>query len=208
MTPIYLRYNSGLAVCENGQRLADLLKQWLSQLPADKTPRVLCHSMGGLVMRSALHMAEQAGDDWPARLGEVIFLGTPHQGAVLEKTGSLIDYLLSINPYSAPFAKLGQVRSQGIRNLRLGSITADHQTIQLPQHVDAFALAGNTRMNDQHGWIGDGLVSLNSALGKHRNPALAIDFKASNTHIFDQVSHMGLLSDQQVYATIKRIFSQ
>ncbi len=210
LTPIYVRYNSGLAVYQNGQQLAALLKQFHADLPADKQLQVLCHSMGGLVMRSAMHVAEQAGDDWPERLGKVVFLGTPHQGAVLEKTGNLIDYLLTINPYTAPFAKLGHVRSHGIKNLRHGTITADHQTIQLPPGVDGYALAASTPVEGHQWhqkWIGDGLVSVDSALGGHRHPEREVLFRASHKYTFEQVSHMGLLSDQRVYQTLRKIFS-
>ena len=215
LSPIYLRYNTGLAVCDNGQRLAAQIQQFCQLLPNDKQLHVLCHSMGGLIMRSAMHLAELNGDDWPDKLGKVVFLGTPHQGAVLEKTGHLIDYLLSINPYSAPFAKLGQVRSQGIKNLRHGTIThdtitRDHQAIQLPAGVNAYALAASTKNTGKQGrqnWLGDGLVSVQSALGEHPKAGREIHFKASHKHTFKQVNHMQLLSDQQVYHTIKSILS-
>ena len=235
LSPIYLRYNTGQAVFDNGQQLAAQLQLFCQQLPADKQLHVLCHSMGGLVMRSAMHVAEQAGDDWSDKLGKVVFLGTPHQGAVLEKTGHLIDYLLSISPYSAPFAKLGQVRSQGIKNLRHGTIThdtithdtithdtithdtithgtstGDHQAIQLPAGVNAYALAASTKHTGKQGrqnWLGDGLVSVQSALGEHPKAGREIHFKASHKHTFKQVNHMQLLSDQQVYHTIKSILS-
>ena len=162
-----------------------------------------------------MHLAELNGDDWPDKLGKVVFLGTPHQGAVLEKTGHLIDYLLSINPYSAPFAKLGQVRSQGIKNLRHGTIThdtitRDHQAIQLPAGVNAYALAASTKNTGKQGrqnWLGDGLVSVQSALGEHPKAGREIHFKASHKHTYKQVNHMQLLSDQQVYHTIKSILS-
>jgi pimeloyl-ACP methyl ester carboxylesterase len=211
MSPVYLRYNSGLAVYQNGQQLAAVLQQYFAHLPDDKQLHVLCHSMGGLVMRSAMHLAEQAGEDWPERLGKVVFLGTPHQGAVLEKTGNLIDYLLSINPYTAPFAKLGHVRSHGIKNLRHGTITPDHQTIQLPACVAGYALAASTPVEGHQWhqkWIGDGLVSVDSALGGHRHPEREVLFRASHKHTFNQVSHMGLLSDPRVYQTIKQILTR
>lgn len=210
LTSFYLRYNSGLAVTDNGRQLAAQLKRFFHHLPSNKRLKVLVHSMGGLVLRSAIHVAEQAGDDWPQRLGQVLFLGTPHQGAALEQAGHLIDYLLTINPYAAPFAKLGQVRSLGIKNLRLGSITAEHQTIQLPQYLTAHALAGRLP-NDQQGqrpaWLGDGLVAVDSALGRHQRANLTIDFPPARQQTFDSVSHMGLLSDNRVYQAIKHIMS-
>ena len=125
--PIYVRYNSGLAVYQNGQQLAQWLQPFLQALPAKTTCDVLCHSMGGLVMRSAMDIASKNNQTWHNRINKVAFLGTPHQGAVLEKTGNLIDYITSISPYSAPFTKLTKVRSHGIKNLRHGTVTEQHR---------------------------------------------------------------------------------
>ncbi len=210
MIPIYLRYNSGLAVYDNGLLLEHLFKQFFNALNPEKSCDVLCHSMGGLVLRSAMHVAQETSNEWYKRLGKAVFLGTPHQGAVLEKTGNVIDYLISINPYSAPFAKLGHKRSHGIKNLRHGTITADHQTIQLPKGVDCYAFAASTQDNahqKHQQWIGDGLVSVDSALGGHKHPEREVLFKKSQKRVVENVSHMGLLSDPHVFRLLQEIYS-
>lgn len=62
LTPIYLRYNSGLHVSQNGRELALQLEQLLGHWPVPvEEVSVLAHSMGGLVMRSAAHYAQQDG---------------------------------------------------------------------------------------------------------------------------------------------------
>ncbi len=216
MIPIYLRYNSGLAVYQNGQMLSQLLNQFFAALPTDKSCDVLCHSMGGLVMRSAMNIANEANKSWLKSINKVVFLGTPHQGAVLEKTGNLIDYIISINPYSAPFTQLVKTRSHGIKNLRHGTVTQDHQTIQLPANIDCYAIAASTKdpvtdITHKHQlhltWIGDGLVSVDSALGGHKHPEREVLFKAENKTTFDNLSHMGLLSSQRVFKRIQAIFN-
>jgi len=214
MIPIYLRYNSGLAVYQNGLKLAHMLEQFFSALPPEKFCNVLCHSMGGLVMRSAMHVADECSHPWLEKISKAVFLGTPHQGAVLEKTGNLIDYIISINPYSAPLTKLVKIRSHGIKNLRHGTVTKDHQTIQLPSHVDCYAIAASTKdlgMGDAHHlhlkWIGDGLVSVDSALGGHKHPEREVLFKAKNKITFENVSHMSLLSNKKVFKRLQEIFS-
>lgn len=55
LTPLYLRYNSGLPVTENGRQFAALMATLLRVWP-HAAPRVvlLAHSMGGLVARTAL----------------------------------------------------------------------------------------------------------------------------------------------------------
>lgn len=160
-------------------------------------------------MRSALHIAQKQKAKWLKQVNKVVFLGTPHQGAVLEKTGNLIDYIISINPYSSPISKLVKVRSHGIKNLRHGTVTQDHQTIQLPDGVDCYAIAASTQVNAHHKhqqWIGDGLVSVDSALGGHKHPEREVLFKAKQKMVADNVSHMGLLSDPCVLKRLQQIY--
>src|SRR3546814_14249740 len=71
------------------------------------------HSMGGLVSRSACHHAGVVGHDWLAKLRAMVFLGSPHHGAALERGGNGLDLLLGASPYTAPFARLGKLRSAG-----------------------------------------------------------------------------------------------
>ncbi|MCX7554030.1 hypothetical protein OS175_09085 [Marinicella sp. S1101] len=211
ITTIYLRYNSGLAVYQNGHQLAAMMAEFVQALTDDKSIDVLCHSMGGLVLRSAMHVASMAAEEWLNKINKVIFLGTPHQGAVLEKTGNLIDYLISINPYSAPFAKLGHTRSHGIKNLRHGTVTKDHQIIQLPKQIKCYAFAASNAQNDANilhkKWIGDGLVTVHSALGHHKNPEHEINFPQQHQLIFKNINHMNLLSDRGVFNCIDQIIN-
>ena len=52
----------------------------------------------------------------------MIFLGTPHHGAPLERGGNWIDAILDASPYTTAFARLGKIRSAGITDLRHGSM--------------------------------------------------------------------------------------
>jgi len=209
MIPIYIRYNSGLAVYQNGLTLERMLSVFFNTFHSKKSCDVLCHSMGGLVFRSALHIANESNQTWLKHINKVVFLGTPHQGAVLEKTGNFIDYLFSINPYFVPFSKIIKLRSHGIKNLRHGTVTQDHQTIQLPDCIDAHAIAGSTHCDGHamhHKWIGDGLVSVDSALGGHKHPEREVVFNDKNKHTFKKVSHMGLLSSKRVFNCLQLIY--
>ncbi len=102
--PVYVLYNSGLSIAENGRLLAERLEE-LSGLAEIA---LLGHSMGGLVARSACHQAELAGLAWRKRLSSLVTLGSPHLGAPLERYGSLLESLLPISSYSAPLARLGR----------------------------------------------------------------------------------------------------
>src|SRR4029453_1583503 len=89
-------------------------------------------SMGGLVARSASYHGRLARHDWLRSLRRLIFLGTPHHGAPLERGGHRLDYVMELSPYVAPFTRLGKARSAGITDLRYGNITMDeHEFVPL-----------------------------------------------------------------------------
>ena len=109
-TPVYLRYNSGRSIATNGREFAaqmeTLVCNWPHPLPE---VAIVGHSMGGLVARSAVHHGRAARHEWLRSLRRLVFLGTPHHGAPLERGGHRLDYIMELSPYVAPFARLGQV---------------------------------------------------------------------------------------------------
>ncbi|HEY8047742.1 MAG TPA: alpha/beta hydrolase, partial [Ramlibacter sp.] len=85
-TPQYLRYNSGRHISSNGSDFAQLLEERVaaSPVPVERID-FIGHSMGGLVARSAVQVAQASGMAWPRLLRTMVFLGTPHHGAALER---------------------------------------------------------------------------------------------------------------------------
>lgn len=221
-TPVYLRYNSGLHISQNGQQLAALLEDLVARWPmALEHISVLAHSMGGLVMRSALHQATAAGMHWPKHLKAIAFLGTPHHGAPLERAGNWVDVLLGSTPYSRPFAKLGQLRSAGVTDLRHGVVLAqdwqgrdrfDHHDdprtpLPLPADVACFAVAATlaTRRGVvAERLLGDGLVPLRSALGQHDDPRHQLHFAPERQLLLYRTGHLQLLGNQAVTQQLLR----
>ncbi len=219
-TPVYLHYNSGLHVSTNGRSLADaleaLVREW--PVPLDELA-IVAHSMGGLVTRSACHQGAAAGHEWPRRLRAVVFLGTPHHGAPLERGGSWVDVLLGVSAYSAPLARLGQIRSAGVTDLRHGSVLDEDwagrdrferpgerpRPVPLPPgvrcHVVAATLARTAGLADQV--LGDGLVPLASALGDHADPDRALAVPEARRWIGRGLNHWDLLSHPAVYERIR-----
>ncbi len=215
-TPVYVRYNTGLHVSENGHLLAKHLQDLAAHWPVPVTElSVLAHSMGGLVTRSAVQIAQIGGLQWPNCLKNIVFLGTPHHGAPMERAGNGLDVLLGSTPYSRPFAKLGQLRSAGITDLRYGLVLdSDWQgrgrfrckpdlrtPVPLPEGVNCFAVAATTiakrgLLADR--LLGDGLVPLHSALGHHVQAARQLHFVAEHQYIAYRTNHMQLLSSPQV----------
>jgi len=142
-TPLYLRYNTGLRIAANGRSLADLLESTLAQWPRPVEQLVILgHSMGGLVARSACHHGQAAGHGWLKHLRKLVFVGTPHHGAPLERGGHRLDFVMDLSPYSAPFTQIGKMRSAGIQDLRHGSVTAHpKEFVPLPEGVQCYVAA-------------------------------------------------------------------
>jgi pimeloyl-ACP methyl ester carboxylesterase len=217
---LYLHYNSGLHISENGQEFSDLLESLVEQVPQPLELVIIGHSMGGLVARSACYYGETAGYTWPAQLQKLIFLGTPHHGAVLEKGGNLIDVVLGTSPYSAPFSRLGKIRSSGTTDLRYGNVvdedwhhsdrfdlTGDQRVpVPLPEDVACYAIAATTSQDINvlgEDLIGDGLVTVSSALGHHKNADLTLMIPETQQWVGQDMNHLDLLNHPDVYETLK-----
>ncbi|MBY0463540.1 MAG: GPI inositol-deacylase [Burkholderiales bacterium] len=224
-----LRYNTGLHVSDNGEQLARLLERLVTTWPVPLTRlTIVAHSMGGLLARSAHAAGVAAGHAWPAHLTDLVCLGTPHHGSPLERAGAWVDTLLNVTPYSAPFAKLGQLRSAGITDLRHGYVlprdwqasthprkwqqavhrhTDSRTPLPLPKGVACYTVAAT--LASQRGLLaerltGDGLVPLNSALGKHDNPTHRLAFPPDHQCVLYRTGHLELLSSPKVTAQLER----
>jgi len=220
-TPVYLHYNSGRHVSDNGSEFAELLERLIEQWPVPVQEVVIVsHSMGGLVTRSACHLAEQARSAWLSKLTKLVFLGTPHHGAPLERGGHQIDMLLGVSPYVAPFSRLGKARSAGITDLHFGAVQpADRhgsdrhghrhdarRPTPLPTGVKSYLVAATGSLHVggvRSRLIGDGLVPVASALGEHRDPKLSLKVPPSLRYVATAASHWDLLSRADVYAQLK-----
>jgi triacylglycerol lipase len=124
-TPFYVRYNTGLAVAENGRSLARLLDTLYACYPVPIEQILLIgHSMGGLVVRSACHYGTQQGERWVEQVKQVFYLGTPHDGADLERWAQNTEDALQAahNPISRLIGNVFNGRSQGIKDLRYGTL--------------------------------------------------------------------------------------
>ena len=119
-TPVYLRYNTGLHISENGQHLTSLLDDVVAAWPTPVAELILVgHSMGGLVSRSACHYAHQGNHSWVSKLRHVFYLGTPHLGAGLEQWVSRLSGVFGKLDESRPLASILDRRSAGIKDLML-----------------------------------------------------------------------------------------
>ena len=219
---LWLHYNTGRHISHNGRELADKLEQLVRAWPVQvQKLRIVGFSMGGLLARSALHYAQAAGHSWPAKLEQLFFVGTPHHGSMVERAGNMVDLFLEASPYSRALARLGKIRSAGTTDLRHGNlldvdwaphdrfaIPTDTRTpVPLPKGVRCYAIAAVAQPQPHERrsqWVGDGLVPLASALGRHPNPAFDLGLPPRRKHTFYSTTHLGLLKEPAVFALLAR----
>ena len=218
---VYLQYNSGRHISENGQEFADLLEKLYKELSEDRELIIIAHSMGGLVSRSACYYAEKLNYKWINKLQKLIFLGTPHHGAPLERGGNWFENILTISPYTKAFFRLGKIRSAGITDLRYSNLldedwqshnrfspVGDTRTpVPLPEHVQCYTVAATINENSNtliENLAGDGLVPVNSALGYHKNQEMNLSFPENNKFLCRNIKHLDLLDNVDVYNKIKK----
>jgi len=131
----------------------------------------------------------------------MVFLGSPHHGAPLERGGHWVETLGQLSPYIAPITRIAQLRSAGITDLRHGGGPA------LPKKVACYALAATTgeHPGDWRGsLLGDGLVPVSSALGEHADPALALRLPATHKAVIVSAGHFDLLDHAEAYRHLRR----
>jgi pimeloyl-ACP methyl ester carboxylesterase len=220
LTPIYLRYNTGRHVSENGRDLARLLQGLVANYPVKVEEIILIgHSMGGLVARSACHYASEEGLGWVGQLSRVFCLGTPHHGAALEKIGNVVGAVLSLVdlPGTTIPAKIIAARSAGIKDLRYGYVVdeewldrdpdalLDNQRRQIPlvPHAAYYFVSATVSQDAAHPvgqLLGDLLVRIPSASG----PAQEEAHFSIETRTYGGVLHHHLQNHPDVYELILR----
>lgn len=217
-TAVYLHYNTGLSVSTNGRILAQMMERLYDAWPVPiERLAMVGHSMGGLVARSAIHhgiLSLRGGLRWPGRVNDLVCLGTPHQGAPLERAGYGVDLLLGAAPFAAPLARLSKLRSAGINDLRMGHVvkppTDHHPTsvpVGLPEPTRCYAVAGS--LGSKTGKLtakvpGDGLVPVCSALGQDADLSRQLAFPTDHQAVFFNTGHMDLLSSTEVCGRLRQ----
>lgn len=220
-TPIYVLYNSGRNISTNGRELCEQLTGLLAAWPVPvDSISVIGFSMGGLLTRSAMHIAKAENHPWLTKVDKAVYIGTPHHGAVMERGGYWLQKSFTYSPYTAPLAALGRVRSKGITDLRHGNVQDDdwqhhdehadngdaRRPAPLPEAIKHYAIAAtlSKRPGARIGrLLGDGLVHPSSATGRHKQPELELDFPEGHTKIFYNLGHLTMLRDQRVMSQLK-----
>ena len=220
-TPLYVRYNSGRHISENGLALSKLLTRLIAVYPHEVDEIVLVgHSMGGLIARSAAHYGATNHDVWSEKLTSVFCIAAPTLGSPVEQAAGLLGGLLSAfdRVGTQVPAQLIKMRSAGIKDLRHGyTLDAEWQgkdmddplvnhRLRLPlvDGVGYYFIASTVTENPNHPvalLVGDLLVRLPSAAGQAAQPARRVEFHAGRK--LKGISHFHLANHPQVYALIR-----
>ena len=217
-TPVYLRYNTGLHISENGQYLTALLDDVVAAWPTPVTELILVgHSMGGLVSRSACHYAHQVDHSWVSKLRHVFYLGTPHLGAGLEQWVSRLSGVFGKLDESRPLASILDRRSAGIKDLSAGYLLDDHwrneglgskretDDVPLIPWANHYAISATVTASLDHPlgrWMGDFLVQPDSARGQSRDGG-HMPFPVEHTRHFGGLHHFNLLNHPSIYEALR-----
>jgi hypothetical protein len=218
-TPLYVRYNTGLHVSENGRRLSRLLAGVIGSWPMEVSEIVLLgHSMGGLVVRSACHYGERSLESWASAVRHVFCLGSPHLGAPLEKAANVAGWALDRLPETRPLARIVNGRSAGIKDLRFGYLVDEdwrnrdpdarlennRHHIPFLQTANYYYVGATLTADPRHplGYlVGDLLVRFPSASG-HDARGQHIPFHIDNGHHAGGLTHFHVLNDPDIYGQI------
>ena len=219
-TPIYLRYNTGRHISENGKALSKLLSELLEAYPVPVEEIALVgHSMGGLVARSAAHYGQEHEASWVGKLRHLACIGSPHLGAPLERAvHKLTIALRRIDAAAAQVpAEILNTRSVGVKDLRYGYTIDEEwlgrdpdevfedarQNIPLLDGVGYYFLAATISHDPAHPLgqvLGDLMVLLPSATGEHPEHARRIHF--SGGAVFPGMNHVDIANHPIVYEAL------
>ncbi len=218
-TPVYVRYNSGLHISQNGRCLSELMDELVESWPLEvERVALVGHSMGGLVARSACHRGAEEGAAWVKRVQQSVSLGTPHMGAPLEQAVHYLSAGLARLPETRPLANFLRRRSVGIRDLRQGSLVDEDWRDRDPDDLRAAACAevpllegathcfisATVTRSDRHPvgrLIGDTLVLKSSATGRSRTRP--IPFEDEFGMHLGATHHFALLNHPAVYEQLR-----
>ncbi|MEO6019285.1 MAG: alpha/beta hydrolase [Knoellia sp.] len=219
LTPVTVRYNTGLRISRNGRELDRVLTALVEHWPVPVTRLVLLgHSMGGLVIHSALAQSD-VDAPWVSRVSDTVTLGSPHLGAPLERSVNRAARAANALRHVRPLARALGVRSVGIQDLGRGNILDEEwdgpepagrtrRRVDVPlhpgiRHQAVVGLLGKRIDSKIAQLFGDGIVTAASARGAGRHVPESRRFAREDVVILPGVSHLALVHDDTVYAAVR-----
>jgi pimeloyl-ACP methyl ester carboxylesterase len=225
ITPLYIRYNSGLRISENGKKLNQLLEELIT-VYGKYIERItlIGYSMGGLVVRSAGYYSDKTQRNWLRKLSTVVLISVPNEGSYLAQLGHFTTLILRGIP-SVPThltAHIIDKRSSGMKDLRHGFMveedwknqethpasSARRTIVGLLPGVTYHMIAG-TMVKDEASLValffGDGLVGKQSAMGGASFNHTTHLSKFVTYRIFPKMNHATILTNPEVYNHLRTL---
>jgi len=222
VTPVFLSYNSGRHVSDNGKELALMLEELVTAWPVELDElNLVGHSMGGLVIRSASHYGTVNGHAWVDKLRRVFLIGAPLSGAPLEKALHVADVTLTTiwNPVTRLVGRVLRRRSAGIKDLRFGALVEEdwsghepddlrwpHRTavplVATADHYVIVGMLGGPVDRRAAQVLGDPLVTCFSAAGRTLSSWGATLVAETHMRTLSGIGHLGLAHHDDVYRQI------
>ncbi len=221
LTPVMLRFNTGLRVSDNGLALSELLADLVASWPVPLERIVLVgHSMGGLVIHSALAQASDEEDSaWLSLVTDTVTLGSPHHGSPVARGVDRAASALSRTERTRWAADLLGVRSGGVRDMAFGNVVAadwhghdpddpaDRRTHPSPRagirHRAVVGVAGGALPARAADALGDVIVPVASAA---HAPVESVErrFADDGVAVVRGADHLGLLNHAEVHEHLIR----
>lgn len=199
-TPVFLRANTGLPLRDNGVALAAYLQRLVDAWPVPITRIALIgHSLGGLVLRAAGAVAAEStasGNEWSARVSDVVTLGTPHLGAPIARGIGQGSRLLGAAPETAAFGRILDWRSAGVHDLVAG-LSDDVPPMPNARYHLVCATVTRRRRHPVGDLVGDFLVRPRSAYGQDQSGRRLFP-DADVLHV-GRTDHFGLLNHPDIH---------
>ncbi len=221
VTPIYVRFNSGLHISANGRELSKRLDALVEGWPVPvEAVNLIGYSMGGLVSRSATHYGHETKAAWLELTERLFLVAVPSRGSPVEQLANIASVTLKTipNPVTKIIAWVFRQRSAGIKDLRHGYLVDEEwQTrspdalsagrrhiVPLAADIDHYVLAGTLGDSEHHPLskiIGDALVTPFSAQDEGIAGA-SLQRSAKEAKVFPGLNHLNIVSHDEVYSQI------
>lgn len=208
-TVLYLNYNTGRRISSNGRTLSNALEKLVTKNPRITEIDLIGHSMGGMVSRSAIFYGKQSAYKWLDRVENLVCIGSPHQGAVLERLGFLFQEKIGQVRFANVIAQLANMRSAGIIDLRHGSVRDDdwehlearigqmddcRKPAPVPSSINTYLIAGTLEHESSSSKtleaLGDYLLTVKSAMGEHPHPQYRLNVPDDHKAVFYGLNHI------------------
>jgi pimeloyl-ACP methyl ester carboxylesterase len=220
--PVYVRFNHGRHISENGKELLELVLQLLKHRP-DLKINIIAYSLGCLVVRSLLYYSREKGLSLNHRnVKKVVFVSSPDGGSYLEKAGFWLGFLLEKTPYLVLqiIGVIGNMRSDAIKDLSHGIIREEDWVTYNPltrywgekyfgeldgidcyQFYSSYGEGGTFLQN----WLGDGIVEYPSLIYLRDKVFLKKDKPHLRSVELSQTNHFTILQSGVLISKVKEI---